>query len=154
MKTHRTIRYRLHPQTQAKANKLWAAAGACRYVWNHFVSVLRDEYVFYGQCDPRHYSGMFKLNGDWLHVQKIGQMRLTGHNPYHDARVVNGTIRHEHGDWYVYIAYEVGREAVLPHVSTEAGIDRNVGQITLSDGRSIARRTPHCWKRGSGVISG
>ncbi len=56
MKTHRTIRYRLHPTTRAKASKLWGTADACRFVWNHLVGVLRDEYVFYGKCDPRAYS--------------------------------------------------------------------------------------------------
>ena len=56
MKTHRTIRYRLHPCTQTKARKLHALAGVCRFVWNHFVGVLRDEYVAYGKCDPSFYS--------------------------------------------------------------------------------------------------
>ena len=142
MKIHRTIRYRMHPNTQAKARKLHALAGACRFVWNHFIGALRDEYVAYGTCDPRWYalgprftnlrkqlpwlqdyscaivhlslkpietcykrfwkgegglpkfhgkhthapsiplgSGMFKLQGDFLHIQKIGQLKLTGNNP-------------------------------------------------------------------------
>ena len=37
MKVYRTIRYRLYAGTQAKARKLAGTAGACRYVWNHFV---------------------------------------------------------------------------------------------------------------------
>ncbi len=195
MKTHRTIRYRLHPQTRAKARKLWATAGACRYMWNHFVGVLRDEYVFYDQCDSRAYSlykrftnlrktdprlneylchivrtplkaieinyrkfykkqgglpkfkgrytstasiplgaGTFKINGKWLHVQKIGQVRLIGHNPYPDARAVSGTIKNGHGDWYAYLVYETEQGAALPHIPTEVGIDRNVAQMALSDG--------------------
>ncbi len=195
MKAHRTTRYRIHPQTRAKARKLWATAGACRYVWNHFVGVLRDEYVFYGQCDPRAYSlykrftnlrktdpwlneysctivraplkaieinyrkfykkqgglpkfkrrytspasiplttGTFKLNGEWLHVQKIGRVRLVGHNPYPYARAVYGTIKNGHGDWYAYLVYEMEQEAALPHIPTEVGIDRNVAQVALADG--------------------
>ena len=49
MKVHRTIRYRLHAGTRAKTRKLAGTAGACRYVWNHFVGKLRDEYVYYGK---------------------------------------------------------------------------------------------------------
>ena len=56
MKTHRTIRYCLHPRTEAKVRKLYELAGACRFVWNHFVAKLRDEYVFYGKADPRWYT--------------------------------------------------------------------------------------------------
>ena len=195
MKTHRTIRYRLHPQTQAKAHKLHELAGACRYVWNHFVGVLRDEYVAYGRCDPHWYSlgprftnlrkqvswlqeysylivrqalkpietnykqfykgegglpkfhgrythapsiplgtGMFKVQGDYLHIQKIGQCKLTGNNPYPEGIFKSGTVKYECGKWYAYIVYEVQITA-LPASIQPVGIDRNVGQITLSDGQ-------------------
>ena len=169
MKSYRTIRYRLHPRTQAKARKLHALAGACRYVWNHFVGVLRDEYVVYGKCDPRWYSlnsrfinlrkqepwlqdyscaivrlslkpigtaykqfwkgegglpkfhgrhthvpsiplgtGLFKLNGNWLHVQRIGQLKLVGKQSlFLKALPVSGTLRDECGKWFAYIVYEV-----------------------------------------------
>ncbi len=56
MKVYRTIRYRLHPGTQAKARKLAGLAGACRFVWNHFVGKLRDEYLAYGGCRPWYYT--------------------------------------------------------------------------------------------------
>ena len=52
MKVHKTIRYRVHPGTKSKADKLFGQAGACRYVWNHFVGKLRDDYVYYGECNP------------------------------------------------------------------------------------------------------
>ena len=195
MKTYRTIRYRLHPQTQTKAHKLHELAGACRYVWNHFVGVLQDEYTAYGRCDPHWYSliprftnlrrqkpwlqdysanivrlalkpiettyqqffkgagglpkfhgrythvpaiplgtGMFKLQGDWLHVQKIGQLKLSGNNPYTDDVPKSGTIKYECGKWYAYLTYEV-RITAFPASIKPVGIDRNVGQITLSDGQ-------------------
>ena len=51
MSTHRTIRYRLHPNTQTKARRLHELAGTCRFVWNHFVGVLRDECVACGHRD-------------------------------------------------------------------------------------------------------
>ena len=56
MKVYRTIRYRVHPGTQAKARKLAGTAGACRYVWNHFVGKLRDEYLVYGESKPWFYT--------------------------------------------------------------------------------------------------
>ena len=195
MKTYRTIRYRLHPQTPAKAHRLHELAGACRYVWNHFVGVLQDEYTAYGRCDPRWYSllprftnlrrqkpwlqdysanivrlalkpiettyqqffkgegglpkfhgrythvpsiplgtSLFRLQGDYLHVQKIGQLRLSGNNPYTDGIAKSGTLKYEAGKWYAYIVYEVEITA-LPSSIKPVGIDRNVGQITLSDGQ-------------------
>ena len=194
MKTHRTIRYRLHPRTEAKARKLHELAGACRFVWNHFVAKLRDEYVFYGKADPRWYTlnkqfsnlrraypwlqdysahivrlslkpiettyrefykgrgglpkfhgkhthgpsfqiatGLFKLNGTSLHIQRIGQVTLVGNNPYPEAKAVSGTIKCEAGKWYAYISYEIQAEESMEAVK-EVGIDRNVGQITCSDG--------------------
>lgn len=40
MKVHRTIRYRLHPQTRAKHAKLFGLAGTCRYVQNELIEKL------------------------------------------------------------------------------------------------------------------
>ncbi|MCY4420369.1 MAG: transposase [Gammaproteobacteria bacterium] len=200
MKAYRTIRYRLHPQTQAKTRKLHELAGACRYVWNHFVGVLRDEYTAYGRADSRWYSLLprfthlrkqvpwlqgyssgllrlslkpiettyrqfykgegglpkfhgryshvpfipldsqrFKLQGNWLHVQKIGQLKLTGNNPYTDGIAKSGTIKYEAGRWYAYIVYEV-QVTALPASIKPVGMDRNVGQMTRSDG--VVHHTP------------
>ena len=68
MKHYRTIRYRLHLNTKAKAEKLLALSGACRHVWNHFVAKLRDDYEFYGQCDYHWYT-----NNKLLTVLRHGQ---------------------------------------------------------------------------------
>ncbi len=46
MKVHRTVRYRLHPGSARKNRQLHGTAGACRFVWNHMVGKLRDEYEF------------------------------------------------------------------------------------------------------------
>ncbi len=215
MQVHRTIRYRVHPRTRSKVRKLFGQASACRFVWNHFVGKLRDDYKQYGVCNPYFMrdmetdggvalrstgkafkelrdtdemwlndhschitrevlralettykafykgarglprfkgkydvepsfplaTGTFKLNGDWLHVQKIGQLKLAGHNPYSGAKPVSGTIKHEAGRWYSYIVYKVDEaEASLPHEIRAVGIDRNVGQVTTSDGVIYARR--------------
>ena len=56
MKVHRTVRYRLHPGTRRKNQQLHGSAGACRFVWNHMVGKLKDEYEFGIKPDWRHYS--------------------------------------------------------------------------------------------------
>ena len=168
-------------------------AGACRFVWNHFVTKLQDDYRYYGECDYRFYSlvtlwpgfrkfhpwlndypshvirqslkaietqykaffkgqgglpkrhgrythaasiplvkGSFKLNGNSLHIAKIGQVSLIGNNPYPESKAVSGTVKYECGHWYAYIVHEV-KVTALPAPIKAVGIDRNVGQITLSD---------------------
>ncbi|MYB89193.1 MAG: transposase, partial [Proteobacteria bacterium] len=200
MKTYRTIRYRLHPKSQVKARKLHELAGACRFVWNHFVGVLQDEYKVYGRCNSSFYSigprlinlrkqapwlqdyscaivrlslkplettyrqfwkgtgglpkfhgkhthmpsipfadKMFKLQGNYLHIQKIGQVKLSGHNPYSNTKPVSGTIKCEATGWYAYIVYEV-EVTKKPESLKPVGIDRNVGQVARSDG--VVHYTP------------
>ncbi len=56
MKVHRTVRYRLHPGSSRKHQQLHGTAGACRFVWNHMVGKLKDDYEFGIKPDFRHYS--------------------------------------------------------------------------------------------------
>ncbi|MDE0152727.1 MAG: transposase [Gammaproteobacteria bacterium] len=51
MKAHRAVRYRLHPGSVRKNQQLHGTAGACRFVWNHMVGKLRDEYEAWGTCN-------------------------------------------------------------------------------------------------------
>ena len=44
MNVHRTVRYRMHPGSSRKHQLLHGTAGACRFVWNHMVGKLKDEY--------------------------------------------------------------------------------------------------------------
>ncbi len=74
-----------------------------------------------------------RLNGTWLHIQKIGYVRLTGNNPYPEGVAKSGTVREENGDWYAYIVYAV-EPCMSVTVGDAVGIDRNAGQIALSDG--------------------
>ena len=74
-----------------------------------------------------------KLDGQWLHIQKIGYVRLTGDNPYPDGIAKSGTVKEENGKWYAYIVYAVEAGESLT-TEDSVGIDRNVGQIALSDG--------------------
>ena len=195
MPAHRAIRYRLHPHTQEKGAKLHGLAEACRFTWNHFVGKLRDDYAFYGECNPRfmtigkqfitwrrHYAtwlkdyscaivrlslkpmetayrqfysgkgglpkfkgrydyvpsfplakGLFKLTGNSLHIQRIGQVTLVGNNPYPEGKPVSGTVKYEAGHWYAYMVFEV-KVTALPASIKAVGLDRNVGQVTCSDG--------------------
>ena len=201
MKTHRTIRYRLHPGSSGKGQKLYGTAEACRFTWNHFVGKLRDDYEWSGRCDPRWYSlsklfviwrkyqeqwlqeysahivrqslkpietaykkfhagegglprfkahydhapsfplgaGMFRLQGQSLHIQRIGQVKLSGHNPYSNTKPVSGTVKREARGWYAYIVYEV-EVTKKPESFQPVGIDRNVGQVARSDG--VVHYTP------------
>ena len=43
----RSVTYRLHPGTRARHRKLLQTAGACRYVWNHFLACNRRDYATY-----------------------------------------------------------------------------------------------------------
>ena len=82
-----------------------------------------------------------KLEGGRLRIQKLGWVRLsrTGGLPY-DADASEwkaGRIVLEHDGWHAYMQFEVPEETSLPHEAKAVGIDRNVGQIALSDGRII-----------------
>ena len=59
--THRTIRYRLKPLTKDNASWLYQTAGACRWLWNHFLAENQVKYRWHklGMCEkpnPNFYS--------------------------------------------------------------------------------------------------
>ena len=56
MIVHRTYRYRVRPETERTAGKLFALAGACRFVRNHFVAKLKADYEANGHCNWRYAS--------------------------------------------------------------------------------------------------
>ena len=195
MKTNRTIRYRLYPATYQKHQKLHGTAGACRYVWNHFVGKLRDEYEYYGEsnyhfftigkqfttlrkhCDtwlqkyssyivkpslrpietaykeffkgnrglpkfhgrnthtpsfPINYQSA-KISGTHIFITKVGWMKFGGGDRYKGEKFVSGQVKYECGKWYAYIVYEI-EISDKPHLLTAVGLDRNCGQVALSDG--------------------
>ncbi len=78
-------------------------------------------------------AGAFRMRGRYLYIAKVGEVLLLGHNPYPDGVPKSGTVKRECGRWYAYITYEVEQSEALKPVR-EVGIDRNVGQVTLSDG--------------------
>ena len=66
---------------------------------------------------------------------------ILGNNPYPDVQAVSGTVKRECGDWYAYIVYEVAVKS-KPRALKEVGIDRNCGQIALSDGTICRLKNP------------
>ena len=78
MQTHRTIRYHLYPATQKKHRKLHGTAGACRYVWNHFVGKLKDEYEYYGESR----FNFFTLGKQFTTLRKCCDQWLQGYSAY------------------------------------------------------------------------
>ena len=79
-------------------------------------------------------AGTFRMRGRYLHVARIGEVLLPGHNPYADGVPKSGTVKRERGKWYAYITYEV-EQAETVKAECSVGIDRNVGQVTCSDGK-------------------
>ena len=78
-------------------------------------------------------SGLFRIRGRHMHIAKIGEVLLLGHNPYPSAKPVSGTVKRECGNWYAYVVYAVEQKEIEREYNS-VGIDRNVGQITCSDG--------------------
>ena len=79
----------------------------------------------------------FKVRGDdrEIYIQKIGRMKMTGSNPYKKCEVKSGTVKQECGKWYAYITYEVPENMLKPSGENTVGIDRNINNFTLSNGK-------------------
>ncbi len=84
-----------------------------------------------------------RMDGDRLHVPKVGWLRLAGSDPYAGCKPLTVRVRMEgteqHPKWYAYICYEVPAEqAKQPAADGALGLDRNVGQATDSEGTVYA----------------
>ncbi|KKZ10862.1 MAG: hypothetical protein TH68_09665 [Candidatus Synechococcus spongiarum 142] len=60
---YRNIRYRLLPGATSKARRLFGLAGACRFVWNHFLAQNQEAY---------------KLHQEDCQAQACGELLLPG----------------------------------------------------------------------------
>ncbi len=58
---------------------------------------------------------------------------MSGLNPYPEGKPVQVVVKRELGNWYAYVMYQVALKS-KPRPIREVGIDRNVGQVTCSDG--------------------
>ena len=78
-------------------------------------------------------AGSFKLNDRSLHLAKIGQVVISGNNPYANSEPVSVVIREECRKFYATVCH--GVKHVDHNQNSEVlGIDRNVGQFATSEG--------------------
>ena len=80
-----------------------------------------------------------RMDGNRLHIPKVGWVRLEGSGWYRGCKPKQVRIRKEgtedHPKWYAYVFHEVPADQLKPPAWTGAvGVDRNVGQATDSDG--------------------
>ena len=75
------------------------------------------------------------LQGRKLKVPKVGWLRLAGNNPHSAGRPKQATVYQDAGKWYASVLYELPDALPVATPRVAVGIDRNVGQITVSDGR-------------------
>ncbi len=80
-------------------------------------------------------TGSFKLTGDGVHLAKIGQVVLSGDNPYTGCQAKSVVIKRQLDKFYATVCFEVPDEQVAKLENGVAiGIDMNVGQFATSDG--------------------
>ncbi|MCY3658402.1 MAG: helix-turn-helix domain-containing protein, partial [Caldilineaceae bacterium] len=80
-----------------------------------------------------------RMDGDRLHIPKVGWVRLEGSGWYRGCKAKQVRIRKEgtedHPKWYAYVFHEVPVDRLKQPAWTGAvGVDRNVGQATDSEG--------------------
>ena len=76
-----------------------------------------------------------KVRGDRLHIPGFGKMRIRrkGGNPYPDAGAVSAVLRREGRKWFAVVCFKAEVHEQEDD-GTALGLDRNVGQVTDSDG--------------------
>ena len=74
-----------------------------------------------------------KISGEHIYIQKIGWIKFAGSDKYKGEKFVSGQVKYECGKWYAYIVYEI-EVSEKPQLLTAVGLDRNCGQVALSDG--------------------
>lgn len=79
----------------------------------------------------------FRLDGDRLHLSKIGSVRLRLSRPV-EGRIKTCTIKREADGWYVIFAVEEDRSPYYPPTGEEVGVDVGIEKLaTLSTGEGI-----------------
>ena len=105
--SYRGITYRLIPGTKARARQLACLAGACRYVWNHFLGenqrfmeIHREE----PELHPKPQTSFFRLGKDFT------QLRLgTPWMQELSFSIVRYTLKHQADAWAQYFKGVRGR---------------------------------------------
>ena len=119
------IRYVLKYQADAWTQCFASTKGFPKFKSKHY----HDDSVTF----PK---GLFKFNGEWLFLTGIGNMQLSGSNPYTGCEVKQVVVKKERNKYYAIVCYAVD-EAQLPKVDNGKviGIDMNVGQFATSEGQ-------------------
>ena len=79
-----------------------------------------------------------RLDGDRIHIPKIGQVRLRrrGGNPHADGVPKQAVFKREGGKWYCTVFYQVAI-AERTNDGELVGVDLNAGQCATSEGKII-----------------
>ena len=82
--------------------------------------------------------GNVRIRSGRIAVPKMGEFRLRrkGGNPHPDGKPKQAVFTPEGGRWFCTVFYEVA-PAARADDGTAVGIDRNVGQCALSDGKIV-----------------
>ena len=87
---------------------------------------------------PQAYNSGFRLEGDRLHLSKIGSCRIHFSRPI-EGRVKTYTIKREVDGWYVIFTVEENQCPYFPKTGESVGVDVGIENFaTLSTGEAIA----------------
>jgi putative transposase len=79
----------------------------------------------------------FRLDGDSLHLSKIGSVRLRLSRSV-EGRIKTCTIKREADGWYVIVAVEEDRSPYYPRTGRSVGVDVGIENLaTLSTGETV-----------------
>ncbi len=81
--------------------------------------------------------GSFRIEGNRLHLSKIGEVRIIQHRPI-EGEIKTCTIKRESDGWYAIFAVEESYSPFIPKTGEAVGVDLNVSNFaTLSTGEVI-----------------
>ncbi len=92
----------------------------------------------------------WKFDGTYLHLTKIGSIKITLHRPL-EGKIKMVTIKREVDEWYVTFSCEVPEAERLPVSYEDVGIDLGVTRLaTLSNGEMIEH--PRFYRKAQQVL--
>ena len=124
------IKYMLKYQADSWKQCFRSGAGFPNFKARHF----SDQSVTFTE-------GTFSLKGEFLHLQRIGQVVLGRSNPYEGCEARQGVVRKERGKCCETVSYEVPDDRIEKTENGEwPGLDMNAGRFAGSDG--VIRHLP------------
>ncbi|MEW6207481.1 MAG: transposase [Acidobacteriota bacterium] len=81
--------------------------------------------------------GAFRIEGNRLHLSKLGKVRIIQHRPI-EGEIKTCTIKREADGWYAIFTVEESYSPFIPKTGEVAGVDLNISNFaTLSTGEVI-----------------